>query len=61
MDMLRMFPITYYKYSDCKNPHMMSSSDNRLLGMSSTLYINRRFKIAPLFTMRHHLHLCTYI
>jgi len=32
MDMLSMFPITYSKYSNCKKPHLMSSSDNRILG-----------------------------
>jgi len=30
--MLSMLPITYPKYSDRKNPHLMSSSDNRLSG-----------------------------
>jgi len=32
LGMLSMLPITYSKYSDRKNPHLMSSSDNRISG-----------------------------
>jgi len=32
LDMLSIPPITYSKYSDGKNPHVMSSSNNRLSG-----------------------------
>jgi len=32
LDMLSILPITYSKYSDRTNPHVMSSSNNRLSG-----------------------------
>jgi len=32
LGMLSMLHITYFKYSDCKYPHLMSSSDNRISG-----------------------------
>jgi len=37
LDMLSMLPNTYSKYSDRKNPHLMSSSDNRISG--SAFYV----------------------
>jgi len=36
LGMLSMFPITYSKYSDRKNHHLMSSSNNRISGNAST-------------------------
>jgi len=32
LDMLSMLPITYSKYSNHKNLHLISSSDNRISG-----------------------------
>jgi len=32
LDMLSMLPISCFKYSDRKNPHLMSSLDNRISG-----------------------------
>jgi len=32
LDILSMLPITYSKYSGRKNPHLMSSLDNRISG-----------------------------
>jgi len=40
-----MLPITYSKYSDSKNPHLMSKEFG---GMPFMLYINRRLKITQL-------------
>jgi len=37
LDMLSVLPITYSRYSDRKNPHLMSSSDNRISG--NTFYV----------------------
>jgi len=51
LGMLIMLPITYSKYSDRKNLHLISSSDNRISGNAFFVVLNRRLKIALFFTI----------
>jgi len=60
LDMLSILPITCSEYFDRKNHIRCPVRTIEYRGMPSTLYINRRLKIAPLFTTRHQLHLYTF-
>jgi len=53
---------SYYLFQVSRNLHQMSSSDNKISRNAFyVVYVNRRLKIAPLFTTCHRSHLCTCI